>query len=187
MRYRAVERPNMMGGRGFRVEELKSRTFVFQFLALVATHSQQSNADTWRMQVFSADKNLPFPCLPTNHHPTLCIVMMFCTVSSGLITAQLVFLASKVQYSDNRNIVTHFTLRSCTMLMVLSETNIYISCPEYWQQCPNIIEMSAAAWHGAWQRDSVTMAGQPPVYGAALISCKPPETGRDIITLLLLQ
>ena len=35
MRYRAVERPNMMGGRGFRVEELKSRTFVFQFLALM--------------------------------------------------------------------------------------------------------------------------------------------------------
>ena len=35
MRYRAVECPNMMGGRGFRVEELKSRTFVFQFLALM--------------------------------------------------------------------------------------------------------------------------------------------------------
>ena len=102
------------------LEELCCPTLV------VATHCQQCTADTGRMQVFSADKNLPFPCLSTNHHPTLCIVMMFCTVSSGLITAQLVFLASKVQYSDNRNIVTHFTLRSCTMLMVLSETNIYI-------------------------------------------------------------
>ena len=85
------------------------------------------------------------PCLPTNHQPSLCIVMMFCTLSSQLITAQLVILASKVQYSDNMNIVTHFTLRSDTILMVLQEANIYISCPEYWQQCPNIIEMSAAA------------------------------------------
>ena len=35
MTYRAVDRHNMMGGRGFRVEQLKFRTFVFQFLALV--------------------------------------------------------------------------------------------------------------------------------------------------------
>ena len=161
---------------------------------LVATHSQQSNADTWRMQVFSADKNLPFPCLPTNHHPdhpTLCIVMMFCTVSSGLITAQLVFLASKVQYSDNRNIDTHFTLRSCTMLMVLSETNIYISCPEYWQPRRSVQILLRCQQPRDTERDSVTawqwLGSLQCQYGAALISCKPPETGRDIITLLLLQ
>ena len=35
MAYRAVERHNMMERTGFRVEELKFRTFVFQFLALM--------------------------------------------------------------------------------------------------------------------------------------------------------
>ena len=38
MTYRAVDRHNMMGGRGFRVEQLKSQTFVFQFLALVSAN-----------------------------------------------------------------------------------------------------------------------------------------------------
>ena len=37
MTYRAVDRHNMMGGRGFRVEELKIRTFIFRFLGLVNT------------------------------------------------------------------------------------------------------------------------------------------------------
>ena len=32
--YKAVDRHNMMGGRGFRVEQLKFQTFVFRFLAL---------------------------------------------------------------------------------------------------------------------------------------------------------
>ena len=35
MTYKSVDRHNMMGGRGFRVEQLKFRTFLFQFLALV--------------------------------------------------------------------------------------------------------------------------------------------------------
>ena len=35
--YRAVDRHNMMERTGFRVEELKFRTFVFQFLALMDT------------------------------------------------------------------------------------------------------------------------------------------------------
>ena len=39
MAYRAVDRHNMMERTGFRVEELKFRTFVFQFLALVPTLS----------------------------------------------------------------------------------------------------------------------------------------------------
>ena len=47
----------MMGGRGFRVEELKSRTFVFQFLALVST------VDT----VDSCSKTLIF-CNTTQSH-----------------------------------------------------------------------------------------------------------------------
>ena len=37
MTYRAVDCHNMMGGRGFRVEQLKIQTFVFRFLALVCT------------------------------------------------------------------------------------------------------------------------------------------------------
>ena len=37
MTYRAVDRHNMMERTGFRVEELKFRTFVFQFLALMDT------------------------------------------------------------------------------------------------------------------------------------------------------
>ena len=37
MTYRAVDRHNMMERTGFRVEELKFQTFVFQFLALVHT------------------------------------------------------------------------------------------------------------------------------------------------------
>ena len=37
MRCEAVERHNIGGGRGFRVEELKIRTFVFRFLGLVIT------------------------------------------------------------------------------------------------------------------------------------------------------
>ena len=37
MTYRAVHRHKMMGGRGFRVEQLKFWTFVFQFLALMTT------------------------------------------------------------------------------------------------------------------------------------------------------
>ena len=37
MTHRAVDRHNIMGGRGFRVDQLKFRTFVFQFLALVST------------------------------------------------------------------------------------------------------------------------------------------------------
>ena len=35
MVYKAVDCHNMMGGRGFRVEQLKIQTFVFQFLALM--------------------------------------------------------------------------------------------------------------------------------------------------------
>ena len=35
MRCKAVDRHNMMGGSALRVEELKIRTFVFQFLGLV--------------------------------------------------------------------------------------------------------------------------------------------------------
>ena len=42
MAYRAVDRHNMMGGRGFRVEQLKIQTFVFRFLALVVTYSYYS-------------------------------------------------------------------------------------------------------------------------------------------------
>ena len=37
MTYKAVDRHNMVGGRGFRVEELKIRTFIFRFLGLVNT------------------------------------------------------------------------------------------------------------------------------------------------------
>ena len=37
MTYRAVDRHNMMERTGFRVEELKFWTFVFQFLGLVTT------------------------------------------------------------------------------------------------------------------------------------------------------
>ena len=37
MTYKAVDRHNMMEGRGFRVEELKIQTFVFRFLGLVIT------------------------------------------------------------------------------------------------------------------------------------------------------
>ena len=39
MRCEAVDRHNMMGQTGFRVEELKFRTFVFQFLGLVCTQA----------------------------------------------------------------------------------------------------------------------------------------------------
>ena len=39
MRCKAVDRHNMMGGRGFRVEELKIRTFVFRFVGLTSTVS----------------------------------------------------------------------------------------------------------------------------------------------------
>ena len=35
MTYKAVDRPNMMGGGEFRVEQLKIQTFVLRFLALV--------------------------------------------------------------------------------------------------------------------------------------------------------
>ena len=37
MAYRAVDHHNMMGQRGFRPEQLKIQTFVFQFLGLVPT------------------------------------------------------------------------------------------------------------------------------------------------------
>ena len=39
MAYRAVDCHNMMGGRGFRVEQLKIQTFVFRFLGLVTISS----------------------------------------------------------------------------------------------------------------------------------------------------
>ena len=41
MAYRAVDGHNMMGGRGFRVEQLKIQTIVFRFLALVDRGSGQ--------------------------------------------------------------------------------------------------------------------------------------------------
>ena len=37
MAYRAVDRHNMIGGRGFRLEQLDFLTFVFQFLGLMTT------------------------------------------------------------------------------------------------------------------------------------------------------
>ena len=45
MTYRAVDRHNMMGGRGFRLEQQNFRTFVFQFLALAATHQPPADAN----------------------------------------------------------------------------------------------------------------------------------------------
>ena len=46
MTYRAVDRHNMIGGRGFRGEELKFRTFVFQFLDPVLTSDWSGTAAT---------------------------------------------------------------------------------------------------------------------------------------------
>ena len=50
MSYRAGDRHNMMGGRGFRVEQLKIRTFVFRFLGLVTTvpsTQEEKSASAW--------------------------------------------------------------------------------------------------------------------------------------------